>query len=201
MRKGRWMSGVLGGVLLAAAVCVAWGMGRPHPQPVAVEARAPSIRLVDEQGDAQMLTRIEELRAKLPGRHARRHNFAWARAEVEGLEKREYYSHSGIQRLAQFSAEVRREISDISVRPKQWRFVVLCVNHDDVVNGPNCFYRNSDTERKILEEMAGRLPDESVSGHIVLYTDLYPCASCRNIMVQFLAVYTNITMEVLYRER
>lgn len=177
------------------------GMARPHSLPETAPTRVPVICQIDDTLDAADLTRIEELRAKLPGRHARRVNFAWAVARIEGLEKTEYFAHSGIQRLGKFSAEVRAEIRDISLRPKKGRFTVLCVNHNDEVDGPNCFYRNSDTERKIIEDMAGRMEDPSVRGAVRLYTDLYPCASCRHVMAQFLADYTNVQMQVLYRDR
>jgi hypothetical protein len=182
------------GVVLAGAACAP----KPSREP---PATALTIRLIDETLDAAEIARIEELRRKLPGRHGRRNNFAWARARIDGLDKTEYFAHSGIQRLGKFSAEVRQELEGISLRPKQGRFEVLCVNHNDEVDGPDCFFRNSDTERKIIEDMAKRLPDSSVAGHVLLYTDLYPCASCRHVMAQFLAIYTNIHMQVLFRER
>lgn len=195
-RLGRFLLPVL-----AAGLVLGMGRARPRPAPVEAPARMPVIRQIDETLDAADLARIEDWRRKLPGRHARRHNFAWAQARIEGLEKSEYFAHSGIQRLGKFSAEVREEIREISLRPKKGRFTVLCVNHNDEVDGPNCFYRNSDTERKILEDMAGRMGDASVRGDVRLYTDLYPCASCRNVMRQFLEVYTNVNLLVLYRDR
>jgi hypothetical protein len=184
-------------LLAALALC---GMARPPP-PRAEPGRRPVIRPADAAFEAAHRERIEELRAKLPGRSARRNNMAWARVQIEGLEKTEYFAHSGIQRLGKFSVEARQEIREISVRPRRGRFEVLCVNHNDEVNGPNCFFRNSDTERKILEELAGRLPDPAARGTVLLYTDLYPCASCRHVMGQFLSIYTNVAMEVFFRDR
>ncbi|HPR69763.1 MAG TPA: deaminase domain-containing protein, partial [Kiritimatiellia bacterium] len=63
------------------------------------------------------------------------------------------------------------------------------------------FFRNADTERKIIEDIAKRLGDPAAAGDIRLYTDLYPCASCRHVMRQFLAAYTNVRIQVLFRER
>lgn len=203
-RLGRLVGGVGVPLLLAAALL---GMARPPPPPppplppVSAPDRTPAIRPVDAELDAARLERIEELRRKLPGRNSRRNNFAWALVRIEGLEKTEFFAHSGIQRLGKFSAEARQEIDGISLRPKHGRFEVLCVNHNDEVDGPNGFFRNSDTERKILEDVARRLPDASARGDVLLYTDLYPCASCRHVMRQFLAIYTNVQMEVLYRDR
>lgn len=182
------------GLALSGAACA------PKPFP-GQAAPALAIRIVDETRDAAEIQRIEELRRKLPGRHGRRPNFAWARARIDGLEKTEYFAHSGIQRLGKFPAEVRRELEGISLRPREGRFEVLCVNHNDEVNGTNCFFRNSDTERKIIEDIERRLPDASAAGHILLYTDLYPCASCRHVMTQFLAIHTHVRIQVLFRER
>ena len=49
--------------------------------------------------------------------------------------------------------------------------------------------------------MAAHMPDPSVKGRVKLYTDLPPCASCWNVMKQFMAVYTNVQMSVLYRRK
>jgi hypothetical protein len=37
-----------------------------------------------------------------------------------------------------------------------------------------------------------------VEGRILLYTELEPCRSCWGVKKQFLAIYTNIEIEVLY---
>ena len=89
----------------------------------------------------------------------------------------------------------------ISVQPEKGRYLTLCVNQRDVVEGPDCWVRVVDTEYKILEDMAARLPDPSVKGRVKLYTDLPPCASCWNVMKQFMAEYTNVQMQVLYQRR
>ena len=49
-----------------------------------------------------------------------------------------------------------------------------------------------------LEDIAARLPDASAAGQIRLYTNLEPCPSCRGVMDQFLAFYTNVEIEVFY---
>lgn len=187
-------------VLLLAGADVSAQEGMPPQTDVALE-RQPSIRLIDPDRDAATLRRIEVWRARLPAKYQRRNNFAWAIARIEGLEKSEYFAHSGIQRLNKISGEAAEKIAGISLRPKKGRFAILCVNHNDEIEGDNCWPRHVDTEYKIIEDMARRLPDASAGGRVRLYTDLYPCASCRYVMRQFLAAYTNVQLQVLYRER
>ncbi len=177
------------------------GFAQAEAPPAAAPEREPEIRLIQAGRDDSALRRIEAVRQKLPLKNQQRNNFAWAVAKIEGLDKAEYFAHSGIQGTGGLSGEAAAKIANISPRRKKGRFAVLCVNHADVVEGPDCWPRHVDTECKILEDMASRLPDPSATGCIRLYTDLYPCASCRNVMRQFLGIYTNVQMQVLYRER
>lgn len=186
-----------GGLLAAFIVGAAWAASPPDDAP----ARRPEIRLIEPGRDDPALARIETVRQRLPEKNRRRNNFAWAVAKIEGLAKTEYYAHSGINGLGGLSADAAAGIQDISPRCKKGRFEVLCVNHDDEIEGPDCWPRYMDTKCKILEDLAARLPDPAASGRVRLYTDLYPCASCRHVMDQFLAVYTNVQLQVLYRER
>ena len=186
---------------LAWAPVGAAGVVAEESMAVAETAREPEIRHLDRKKDAADLKRIWFYRKKLPEPFYRRNNFAWARADIEGLEKKEYFAHSGIQDLSSISAEAAAPIGDISPKPgaEGAHFKTLCVNQSGAVEGADCWRRDVDTEYKILEDMASRLPDPSVSGHVLLFTELYPCPSCWNVMKQFLGVYTNVEMEVLYR--
>ena len=190
-RAGRWLGWA---VVLAG---FAWA----EPPPPAMPERLPAIRLIEPARDGPALIRIEAMREKLPEKNRRRNNFAWAVAKIDGLEKVEYYAHSGINGTGGLSAEAAARIPGISPRCKKGRFEVLCVNHADEIEGDDCWPRYMDTECKILEDLAARLSDPSAAGRVRLYTDLYPCASCRHVMAQFLASYTNVQMQVLYRER
>jgi hypothetical protein len=190
--------------LLATLLCglaAAWLAVAAQAPPPAAPERHPVIRLIEPGRDDPALARLEIVRARLPEKNRRRNNFAWAVAKIEGLEKVEYYAHSGINGLGGLSAEAAARIPDISPRCKKGRFDVLCVNHADEIEGDDCWPRYMDTEVKILEDLAAHLPDPSAAGRVRLYTDLYPCASCRHVMAQFLAIYTNVRMQVLYRER
>jgi hypothetical protein len=176
------------------------GLG-PAPEALAV-SRDPALRQIDDQQDAALVERIEFIRAKLPEPYRRRNNFAWAVAKIDGLAKTEYFAHSGLQDLEGLSAKAAKPIQAISLKPKEGeaRFKVLCVNQSGAVEGYDCWPRNVDTEFKILEDLAARLKDPAATGSVRLYTELYPCPSCWNVMKQFLAAYTNVQMEVLYRK-
>ena len=190
------------GVLLA---CVQPGGAAAKPKAagdavVAAPAREPEIRHLDRKQDAADLKRIWFYRKKLPEPFYRRNNFAWARADIEGLEKKEYFAHSGIQNFDGLSKSAAKRIQGISFSPEKGkgRFQTLFVDYLGNIDGPNALPRWFDTEYKILEDIAARLPDPSVSGTIRLYTNLEACPSCRGVMRQFLAIYTNVEMLVLY---
>ena len=195
----RWLMTTLLCGLATAWLAVA---ARADPPPPVAPERHPEIRLIEPGRDDPALARLEVVRARLPEKNRRRNNFAWAVAKIEGLDKAEYFAHSGIQRAGDLSAAATQVVAGASFRPKKkGRFDVLCVNHADEIEGDDCWPRYMDTEVKILEDLAAHLPDPSAAGRVRLYTDLYPCASCRHVMAQFLAIYTNVRMQVLYRER
>jgi hypothetical protein len=181
-------------------------MGVAPAQPGAAPAdlapsRDPELRQIDAVKDAPALARLEHIRATLPEEYRKRNNFAWAVAKIHGLKKVEYFAHSGIQDLDGLSAKAAKAIKEISVKPsKKAKFKTLCVNQNGAVEGADCWQRDVDTEFKILEDIAARLKDTAVSGRIRLYTELYPCPSCWNVMKQFLALYPNVQMQVLYRK-
>lgn len=194
-RVRRWSPGI-------AVLLVAGALARADGPAVAVPEHEPRIRLIEESRDDPALARIAYVRRMLPAKvQRRRHNFAWAVAKIDGLDKVEYFAHSGIKRKGDMTLGASNAVDLVSYQRKTGRFEVLCVNREDVVEGDDCFPRYADTEYKIIEDLAARLPDPAVTGRIRIYTDLYPCASCRHVMRQFLAVYTNVQIQVLYRER
>ena len=200
----------------AAGVALAWSVApapaakpKTEPKPVAetpastvvnVVARKPDVRHLDRKKDREDLKRIWFYRKQLPEKFYRRNNFGWAWADIERLEKKEYFAHSGIQSLDGLSSIVARRLKDMSFSPEKGkgRFQTLFVDYLGNIDGPNALPRWFDTEYKMLEDIAARLPDPSAAGKIRLYTNLEPCPSCRGVMDQFLAVYTNVEMEVFY---
>ena len=201
---------------LAIVVLSAWGVApaapaKPKAEPKIVAetpacapadaaARKPVIRHLDRKIDGADLKRIWFYRKQLPEKFYRRNNFGWAWAEIEGLEKKEYFAHSGIQSLDGLSKVVARRLKGMSFSPEKGkgRFQTLFVDYLGNIDGPNALPRWFDTEYKMLEDIAAQLPDSSAAGQIRLYTNLEPCPSCRGVMDQFLALYTNVEMEVFY---
>ncbi len=190
-------------ILLACALTHgAQAKARAAARPPAVTVREPEIRHLDpeQEQDHADLQRIWHFRNKLPEQYRWRNNFAWAVAEIKGLDKKEYFAHSSIQGPDELSAKAARSIKGMSYAPAKGteRFTTLFVDYQGNIDGPDAIPRWFDTEYKILEDIAARLPDPSAAGHIRLYTNLEPCPSCVGVMRQFLAVYTNVQMEVLY---
>ena len=193
---GSWRWPVRVGLMLAALSPMAVRAGE-EPVP---EAREPIVRHVDRREDAEAKKRVWYYRNRLPAEFQRMNNFAWARADIPGLRKKEYYAHSRIQSLDNLSSRAARKIQGISPQPDREtaRFRTLFVDFEGNIGGPNAIPRWFDTEYKILEDIAARLPDPSVEGRILMYTYLEPCLSCRGVMEQFMAIYTNVEMEVIY---
>lgn len=203
-RGRRWQRGLLT-LALALLAGLSGAMAQMQPswvrkdEPVTGE-REPTLRKIDWQKDTLARDRINYYRYRLPQELRRQNNFAWARADIPGLHKKEYYAHSRIQSLDSLSSRNAKRISGISPKPdpKETRFKTIMVDYLGNIGGPNAVPRWFDTEYKIMEDIASRLPDTSVEGHIQLFTNLEPCRSCWGVMKQFMAVYTNIEIEVLF---
>lgn len=205
LRRLRWppvlwlVCGLLGGGL-AAGAGAAGKTATAEPPETAETAREPTLRKIDWKKDVEARKRIRYYRGRLPWKLRRRNNFAWARADIPGLRKKEYYAHSRIQSLDDLSSRAAKKISGISPKPdpETARFETLMVDYEGNIGGPKAIPRWFDTEYKIIEDIASRLPDPSAEGNILLFTELEPCRSCWGVMTQFLAIYTNIEIEVLY---
>ena len=128
MKRTTWLT--IGSAWLAAFLA-ACAPQKPAPPPVVVKSsleltaqpappaptRDPALRQIDPARDAAKLERIEACRAKLPAENRSRNNFAWAEAEIAGLDKAEYFAHSGIQDLSGLSTEAAAAIAGISLKP------------------------------------------------------------------------------------
>ena len=187
-------------VALVALLLASPAIAKQKPA-AAASGREPELRLIEPDKDAAALKRLEFIRAKLPAEYRKRNNFAWAVAKIDGLDKVEFFAHSGIQDLEGLSTAARKSVADISLKPdsRRAKFKTLCVDQNDKVGTKNGWQRDVDTEYKIIEDLAARLPETSAAGRMRLFTELAPCASCWGVMKQFLATYTNVQLQVLYR--
>lgn len=158
------------------------------------------VRLIDKINDSKILSRIDEIRNKLPSKLKKKFNFAYAQADIDVLDKNEFFSHSKIQSLDDISDEVAARLDGISLKPENQQFETLNINKDNVVDGINSWNRNVDTEFKIIEDINGKLGNNvNAKGNITLYTDLYPCPSCQYVVEQFMEKYPNIKVDIIYK--
>lgn len=186
----RWWTGLLAAGVLA---CAAAG-----------EAREPeSITRLNSAASPEIAARIKEWRGRLDETFQGRFNFAWCRMRLEGGGEWEYIAHSSIGFPEDLTEDALSAVGGVLVMaiPEDERhYETHCVNRRNVIDGDDCWERDYDTEFKILEAITAELAGETdAAGHILLYTDLPPCASCRGVMRQFLERFPNLRLEVLYK--
>lgn len=76
-------------------------------------------------------------------------------------------------------------------------FQTLIVDSDGTIG--EGFDRFTDSESKILEEIASKFPI-TASGSIQLFTDNQTCSSCEYVIQKFEEMYPNIDIEVYYEK-
>ncbi|MGF9821697.1 deaminase domain-containing protein, partial [Brevibacillus agri] len=164
-----------------------------------------SSRKLDETVDAEFISKVKEMKKNLPSKIRNKYNFGYAEVNIEGLNKKDYYAHSGINKIEDLEdPSARAKIQDISTEPlgKDKLFTTQKVNRENIVDGDGAWDRSKDTEFKILNEVASSLGDKTdVAGNIKLYTDLDCCPSCSNVIRQFKEKYPNISIEVIYKTK
>lgn len=66
-------------------------------------------------------------------------------------------------------------------------------------NKGDVFVRDTDTEYKILNDLAGKIGDNpNATGKVKLFTEKDTCGSCNNIITQFKEKYPKIEIEVIH---
>ncbi|MEK4799362.1 deaminase domain-containing protein [Thermoactinomyces sp. FSL K6-2592] len=149
-------------------------------------------RPLDSKVDADIINRVKELRAALPSKYKKSGNFAIAEVHVSGISKTEFYAHSSIDEL---TGTLSERVPDISLKPKNPIFKAYPAPNK---NG-DIFLRDSDTEYKILNDIAARLGDNTkATGEIKLFTELDTCASCSRVIAEFAKKYPNIKLDIVH---
>ncbi len=163
-------------------------------------AREPVVRKLNKSKEPLVATRIEARRALLPARFRERNNYAWAVFRIEGVKEHEFIAHSGIQDVNDIPVEcvIPEGLLCFRPQPGRYHFKPQAVNEMNVIDGPNSWFRHIDTEFKMLERLADLIPSTNATGRIHMFTQLHPCASCYQVMCDFLDRYPNIDMQVLY---
>jgi hypothetical protein len=147
----------------------------------------------NNNADAAIISRVKELRGKMPSAPKREGNFALANVNVTGVSKTEFFAHSGIQDLS--NPTIKANLPQISTKPTNeiYPWSIQPNRNGDPIQ------RNQDSEYKILTEITQLLGDNiNASGTIKLFSELDICASCANVVVLFKSVYKKIDIEVVH---
>lgn len=165
-------------------------------------AREPSIHKLGKRQFPLATTRLDARRKLLPVAYHLRANYAWSVCEIEGLGLREFMAHSSIQSINDLPVETVLPEGLLCYLPRadRYHFNPCAVNEFNQIDGVNSWLRDIDTEFKILERLANLIPSTNATGRIHMYTQLAPCASCHQVMCDFLDRYPNVTLQVFYRE-
>ncbi|WOD63532.1 T7SS effector LXG polymorphic toxin [Niallia taxi] len=149
-------------------------------------------RQIDSVTEAHIIDRVKELRGNLSSKYKKSGNFALAEVDVSGMSKSEFYAQSSINEL---KGNLEHKVSDISLQPKNPMFKAT----EAVGKNGFSYLRNTDTEYKILNDIASRLGENTqATGKIRLFTELDTCDSCNNVIAEFAAKYKNIELEVIH---
>jgi len=148
-------------------------------------------KLIDPEADKHIIDKVAEARGGLSNKYKERGNFAYAEVNVTGVDKTDFYAHSGIHN----SAKGIPGTEEFSFKPENP--VYKATEAPD--NAGNIYLRDADTEYKILNDVANRLGgNKDVTGTIRLFTEKDTCGSCNKIIQQFQKDYPNIKVEVLH---
>lgn len=149
-------------------------------------------REIDTATEAHIIDRVKELRGKLTSGYKKSGNFALAEVDVKGIDKSEFFAQSSINKL---NGTLEERIADISLKPNNPTFKASKAADKNGIEYP----RDSDTEYKILNDIANRLGNNTeAKGKIKLFTELDTCDSCSRVIAEFAKKYKNIELEVIH---
>ncbi|WP_435563698.1 deaminase domain-containing protein [Neobacillus sp. LXY-4] len=149
-------------------------------------------RQIDPVSELHIIDRVKELRGNLTSKYKKSGNFALAEVDVSGLSKKEFYA---LSKIDEFKANLEEIVPDISLKPNEPIFKASLAPDKD----GKPYLRDSDTEYKILNEIASKLGgDVNAVGKIKLFTELDTCDSCSKVIAEFATKYKNIELEVIH---
>ncbi|TKI53432.1 hypothetical protein FC756_24015 [Lysinibacillus mangiferihumi] len=141
--------------------------------------------------DQHIIDKVAEARGQLSNKYKEKGNFAYAEVNISGIDKKDFYAHSGIHDASkkipgaeEFSFKTDNPIFQATEAPNK---------------AGQSFLRDVDTEYKILNDLADKIgTNYEVKGSIRLFTEKDTCDSCNLIIKQFDEKYPNITIEVIH---
>ncbi|MEI2309080.1 deaminase domain-containing protein [Bacillus nitratireducens] len=169
------------GTLFSVAKSETKGAGKVYPT-----------RQIDSVAEAHIIDRVKEIRGNLSSKYKKAGNFALAEVDVNSLNKKEFYASSKID---EFKGNLEEKVPEISLKPNEPIFEASLAPGKD----GKPYMRDSDTEYKILNEIALKLGDDvNATGKIKLFTELDTCDSCSKVIAEFANKYKNIKLEVIH---
>ncbi|MEI4803430.1 deaminase domain-containing protein [Bacillus sp. FJAT-51639] len=154
-------------------------------------ARFPT-RIVNPETEGHILDKVSEARGGLSNRFKETGNFAYAEVDVIGINKSEFYSHSGIHDPAKKIPGTE----NFSFKPENPIFKATEAPNS---NGGKPYLRDADTEYKILNDIANQLGDNvNAQGRIKLFTEKDTCSSCNGVINHFKIKYPKIEIKVVH---
>ncbi|AQQ54094.1 deaminase domain-containing protein [Planococcus lenghuensis] len=129
--------------------------------------------------------------------------------KVSGREQRvELFAHSQIQseRNKNISPELHEYLlQSYSVQVDEPNYQDGYVNSTndelyfrDSLKMKDVWYRDVDSESKLVENFFRRYRNEEIQGEIQLFTTFSPCLSCNNKLLNFIKEHDDISIEVSY---
>jgi len=148
---------------------------------------------VDLNTDKYLIDKVAEARSGLSNKYKDKGNFAYVKADIEGLDQSEFFAHSKI-------SDPNKKIpgaEKFSLDPENPSFpatkAALNEGKGEVI------LRDMDTEYKILNDIDKKLNhNKEAKGTIVLFTEKDTCGSCNLVISRFKEHYPNITIEIVH---
>lgn len=150
-------------------------------------------RVLNTQSDAAIISRVKELRGKMPAKYKNKGNFGLAHVNIPGISRDEFFAHSKIQDLD--NPTIIANMPEISLKP------VNKIFPSEVVANANgqLFDRDVDSEYKILTDIASLLGENiNVTGTINLFTERDVCSGCANVIQMFSNIYKSVNIEIIH---
>ncbi|MGM1021574.1 MAG: deaminase domain-containing protein [Bacillota bacterium] len=152
-----------------------------------------SAKPVDLETDKYLIDKVAEARSGLSNKYKDKGNFAYVKADIDGLDQSEFFAHSKI-------SDPNKKIpgaENFSLDPENPSFpatkAALNEGKGEVI------LRDMDTEYKILNDIDKKLNhNREAKGTIVLFTEKDTCGSCNLVIRKFKEHYPNITIEIIH---
>ncbi|MGG3312373.1 deaminase domain-containing protein, partial [Paenibacillus lautus] len=154
-------------------------------------------RLINPEAEGHILQRVSELKGRLSNGALNKSgaNFGYAEVDIPGI-KNEFYAHSQVDGPSP-PHQPGINYDGFSYKPQgEVRYPA-----EDAPNSlGKIISRNSDTEHKIINDLANQLgpPNPNIKGRMKLFTENDTCISCNKNISDFQKDYPGITIEVIH---